>query len=140
MQAACPTRPWPERASHNSFGPACPGATMEYVPTATSETIEVVNGVHLTQLAVGERMSVQHVRMEPGAIVPEHDHPHEQIGFIYGGELTFFLADGTEREVRAGESFGFASGEAHAAENRGDEDVLAVDAFSPPRADPDWLE
>lgn len=112
---------------------------MEYVTPTTSDTIEVVDGVHLTQLAVGDRMSVQHVRMEPGAVVPEHDHDHEQVGFIYGGRLTFFLADGTEHEVGAGESFGFASGEPHAAENRGEEDVLAVDVFSPPRDDPDWL-
>ncbi|PSP87560.1 cupin domain-containing protein, partial [Halobacteriales archaeon QH_8_68_33] len=31
-------------------------------------------GVHLTQLAIGERMSIQHLRIEPGAEVPMHDH------------------------------------------------------------------
>ncbi|MFB6073612.1 MAG: cupin domain-containing protein, partial [Haloarculaceae archaeon] len=51
---------------------------MEEVPHAARETVEAAEGVHLTQLAVGERMSVQHFHIEPGARVPEHDHRHEQ--------------------------------------------------------------
>ncbi len=113
---------------------------MEYVPEAARETVEAVDGVHLAQLAVGERMSVQHFRIEPAATVPEHDHPHEQVGFIYGGTLTFVLADGTEYDVAAGESYELDGDEPHAAENRGDADALGIDVFSPPRANPDWSE
>lgn len=113
---------------------------MDHASIAGREAVEVVDGVHLTQLAVGDRMSVQHVRMEPGAVVPEHDHPHDQVGFVYGGTMTLVLADGAERDIGPGESYGLAGGEAHAAENRGEEAVLAVDVFSPPRPNPDWLE
>jgi hypothetical protein len=33
-----------------------------------------------------------------------------------------------------------AGEEVHGAENRGEETVLGVDVFSPPRTDPDWAE
>ena len=104
-----------------------------------AETVEVEPGVHLTQLVAGEAMSVQHVRMEPGAIVPEHSHHHEQVGYIYAGELTFLLAGG-EVSVGPGEGYSLESEEVHGAENRCEETVLAVDVFSPPRPNPDWLE
>lgn len=103
------------------------------------EEIEVEPGVHLAQLVAGEEMSVQHVRMEPGATVPEHSHHHEQVGYIYAGELTFLLAGG-EVTVGPDEGYSLASEEVHGAENRGEETVRAVDVFSPPRPNPDWLE
>lgn len=100
---------------------------------------EAVDGVHLAQLAAGEATSVQHFCIEPGATVPAHDHPHEQAGFIYEGELTFLLEEG-ETTVAAGESYVLAGEEHHGAENRGDVAVVGVDIFSPPRIDPDWAE
>lgn len=113
---------------------------MDRIPSDAQETVEVLEGVYLTQLAVGDHMSIQHVRMEPGAAVPEHDHHHEQVGFTYQGAFTFVLADGTEIEVGAGESYALDGGEPHAAENRGESVALGIDIFSPPRANPDWLE
>ena len=106
---------------------------------AESETVEAVEGVHLTQLVAGDRMSVQHFHIEPGATVPEHSHHHEQTGFIAGGALTF-LVDGEEFVASTGESYVLPGDEPHAAENRGDVAVKGVDIFSPPRTDPDWGE
>ncbi|MFC7226542.1 cupin domain-containing protein [Salinirubellus salinus] len=113
---------------------------MERVPLAESDTVEAVPDVHLAQLAAGERMSVQHFRIDPGATVPEHSHHHEQAGFVYRGELTFSLADGEEVVVGAGDAYDIAGEEVHGAENRGEEPVEGVDIFSPPRPDPDWAE
>lgn len=110
---------------------------MDRVPL--TETTEAVENVHLAQLAAGEEMSVQHFEFEPGATVPSHDHPHEQTGFVYEGELTFLLEDG-ERTVSAGESYVLAGGEVHGAENRDETVVRGVDVFSPPRPNPDWAE
>jgi quercetin dioxygenase-like cupin family protein len=112
---------------------------METMEPAEGETVEVVEGVYLTQLVAGDRTSTQHVRVEPGATVPEHSHRHEQAGYIAGGTLTF-LVDGEEHEVGPGESFVIPGEEPHAAENRGDGPVEGVDIFSPPRTDPDWAE
>ena len=112
---------------------------MEHVVPEASETVEVSEGVHLTQLAVGERMSIQHLRMEPGGRVPMHSHHHEQLGFVYRGTQTFVFEDDVEVDVEPGESYVLESEEPHAAENQGDEEMLAIDIFSPPRPNPGWL-
>lgn len=113
---------------------------MEIVPDGDTDEVEVEDGVFLAQLAAGDEMSIQHLRMEPGARVPEHSHHHEQVGFVYEGEQTFILEDGAAVTVEPGESYRLESHEVHAAENRGDEELLAIDVFSPPRHDPNWLD
>lgn len=104
------------------------------------DEVEVESGVFLAQLASGDEMSIQHLRMDPGARVPEHSHHHEQVGFVYQGEQTFILEDGEALTVKPGESYWLESEEVHGAENRGDEVLLAIDVFSPPRANPNWLD
>lgn len=110
---------------------------MERVPL-TTET-EAVEGVHLALLAGTEGMNVQHFRIEPGAVVPEHSHDNEQTGFVYEGELTF-LVEGEEVVAGPGDSYAIPADEPHAAENRGDAPVRGVDVFAPPRQDPDWRD
>jgi quercetin dioxygenase-like cupin family protein len=112
---------------------------MERVPLAERETVEAVEGVYLTQLAVGENMSVQHFHIEPGAVVPEHDHHHEQAGWVESGEGVF-IVDGEELLVQDGDSYTIPGGEPHAVEVRGDEALVGVDIFHPPREAPDWGE
>ncbi len=112
---------------------------METVSHADDDGVEAVEQVHLQQGAAGEKTSVQQFHIEPGAHVPEHSHHHEQAGYIARGELTFLLADG-EVTVGPGESYVLSGEEVHGAENRGDEPVVGVDVFSPPRTDPDWAE
>ena len=110
---------------------------MERVPLSAVEATEAVDGVHLAQLAAGTEMSVPHFRIEAGATVPEHSHPHEQTGYLTAGTLTF-LVDGEELTVSAGDSYAIPGGEPHAVENRGDTTVEGVDIFAPPRVNPDW--
>jgi len=105
-----------------------------------NETVEVSEGVFLTQLAIGERMSIQHLRIEPGGEVPMHDHHHEQLGFVYEGTQTFLLEDDETVDIDAGESYYLESEEPHAALNLGDETMRAIDIFSPPRPNPSWLD
>ncbi|PSQ56115.1 cupin domain-containing protein [Halobacteriales archaeon SW_8_68_21] len=112
---------------------------MDIVPDADAEAVEAVDGVFLTQGAVGEAMSIQRFEIDPGDAVPEHDHPHEQIGIITEGAITFAV-DGDERVVEAGDTYVIPGGEPHAATNRDDEPVVGYDIFSPPRANPDWGE
>ena len=112
---------------------------MERVGLSERETVEAVEKVHLAQLATGERTSIQSFEIEPGATVPEHSHRHEQTGFVYEGELTFLVDDGTVA-VGPGDSFTIPGDEPHAAENRGEAVVRGIDVFAPPRPDPDWAE
>ena len=101
---------------------------------------EAVDDVFLAQMASGENTSVQHFRIEPDAVVPSHEHHHEQAGFIYQGEGTFILEDGEEITLGPGDSYVLEGHEVHSVENRGDEPFLGVDIFSPPRTNPDWGE
>ncbi|MFC7153927.1 cupin domain-containing protein [Halomarina halobia] len=112
---------------------------MEIAPRTERKTTEAVDGVHLAQLVVGENMSVQYFRIEPGAEVPEHSHPHEQTGYVTAGVLTF-VVDGEERRVGVDDGYAIPADEPHAARNEGDELVEGVDIFSPPRLDVDWSE
>jgi len=113
---------------------------MDVVEPDLSEEVEVEPGVYLSQLAAGKKMSIQHLRMDPGARVPEHSHHHEQVGFVYQGEQTFVLDGGDAITVDTGGSYHLKSHEVHAAENRADTELLAIDVFSPPRPNPGWLE
>lgn len=113
---------------------------MEIVPPNGMEEVEVEDGVYLAQLATGDEMSIQHLRMEPGASVPQHSHHHEQVGFVYQGEQTFILEDGEAHTVMPQESYHLESHEVHGAENRADTELLAIDIFSPPRPEPNWLD
>ncbi|WP_254824041.1 cupin domain-containing protein [Haloglomus halophilum] len=110
---------------------------MEHVADGERETVEAVPGVHLTQLAAGEELSIQRFHIEPDAEVPEHDHHHEQTGYVVEGTLTF-LVGGDEYAMGTGDSFTIPGGEPHAAVNRGDEPVVGIDTFAPPRPTPDW--
>lgn len=100
---------------------------------------EVVDGVYLAQLAAGDRMSIQHFHIEPGAEVPAHEHEHEQLGYLYEGTLTFDV-DGEEIIVSAGESYAIQSNEPHGVVNHGEDPANGIDIFSPPRLDVPWNE
>jgi quercetin dioxygenase-like cupin family protein len=112
---------------------------METVDLSERSVVEAVEGVHVANLAVGDRMSVQHFHVEPGAEVPEHSHPHEQVGFVYNGALTFVVG-GEEYVVGTDESYSIPGDEPHAAVNTGTDPVDGIDVFSPPRENPPWAE
>ena len=70
---------------------------------------------------------------EPGAVVPEHAHPHEQITFVLEGELVFTL--GTEtRVIRAGDGVTIPANVPHRAVT-GPVPTRALDAWNPIRED-----
>src|SRR5437660_70133 len=47
-------------------------------------------GVSIATCAA-EKMMLSHVVMEAGAIVLEHQHPHEQLGMVLKGKAIFFI-------------------------------------------------
>jgi quercetin dioxygenase-like cupin family protein len=112
---------------------------MEHLLPEDSETSEPVEDVHAAYLIEGNQMSSQHFEMNPGAVIPEHDHSHEQIGFVYEGEITLFVGD-DKRTVSAGEGFFLPGGESHEVENTGETIARGVDIFSPPRPEDYWSE
>ena len=68
---------------------------------------------------------------EPGSVVPEHEHPHEQISYVVEGAMEFTLGDET-RVLRAGEGVRCPPGVPHGAVIL-DEPTVALDAWYPRR-------
>ena len=60
----------------------------------------------------GERMSVAFFTIAGGSRVPEHAHPHEQIGTVLKGKLELSIA-GEKHLVTAGGAYHIPSGVTH---------------------------
>jgi len=70
---------------------------------------------------------------EPGAAVPEHAHPNEQITVVVEGAMEFTLGEETQT-LRAGEGVCIPPNVPHKARVL-DERTVAYDAWSPTRED-----
>jgi quercetin dioxygenase-like cupin family protein len=110
---------------------------MDRVTEAEREQREVAADVYLADLAAGERASMKHWRVEPGATLPTHRHANEQIGYVISGTLIAHV-EGEEHRLEPGDSYAFSSEELHGARNRGDEPAIGIGILSPPRDEPDW--
>src|SRR3954453_11470091 len=60
-------------------------------------------GVHI-HTAAAEKMMISVVDLEPGSVVEEHSHPHEQVGMLLEGEALFIIG-GEEKTLRAGDCY-----------------------------------
>ena len=81
----------------------------------------------------GARMMINFVRIEPGAEVPLHHHPHEQGGTVIEGMIVMTI-NGETRELRAGDVYIAPPDSVHGAIG-GPDGCLVVDIFAPPRED-----
>ncbi|HLZ69302.1 MAG TPA: cupin domain-containing protein [Dehalococcoidia bacterium] len=92
--------------------------------------VEMFPGVSRRTLNSGDNATLVEVSIAAGAVVPEHTHPHEQIGYLASGRLRFVIGD----EVRAlepGDSWLVPGGVPHVVTALADS--IAVDVFSPVR-------
>jgi quercetin dioxygenase-like cupin family protein len=100
---------------------------------AAGPWLELAPGVRMSPL-FGEGAMLNLLEFEPGARVPEHDHPHEQLGLVVDGELMLAIA-GTEHRLRAGQAYQIAGGVAHAARTEEGMRCRVLDVFQPVRED-----
>jgi quercetin dioxygenase-like cupin family protein len=89
------------------------------------------------RLIPAELMTLGHVYLDQGCLVPKHAHENEQLTYILEGTLRFWLGDDEAEvvDVHAGEVLHIPANVPHRAEAL--EDTLDVDIFDPPRQD--WL-
>jgi quercetin dioxygenase-like cupin family protein len=80
-----------------------------------------------------EKMTLSMVEMDPGAVIPEHSHPHEQIGYMVEGEFEFIIG-GKSHHVTAGQIWRIPGGVPHKV-IAGTKPVRAIDVFYPIRED-----
>jgi quercetin dioxygenase-like cupin family protein len=71
-------------------------------------------------------------RLEQGAVLPRHKHPHEQTGYLVSGRIELVIG-GEMHEVSAGDSWCIPGDVEHSAIAR--ENSVAIEVFSPVRED-----
>lgn len=96
------------------------------------QSVEQVPGAFRRVLADGDRMMVIEWMMNPGVVVPIHNHPHEQSGYVVSGEM-LFATGGVEHSITAGMGYAVAGTVPHGA--RFPVATTVIDIFSPPRED-----
>lgn len=91
-----------------------------------------VAGVDM-QIMTGQNVMVNWVRVEAGAAVPVHAHPHEQLGFVLEGEINMTI-DGETRVLKPGDAYAIPGTVTHGATG-GPNGCVVIDIFSPLRDD-----
>ena len=98
---------------------------------ATLPSISPVAGVDMSVL-VGGSMMLGIVTLAPGAVVPLHKHPNEQIGYVLEGIIALTIGQET-RDLGPGTAYLIPGGTPH--EGSSVDGCVVIDVFSPPRAD-----
>lgn len=99
-------------------------------PDATAVTM--LPGITRRTLTHGGRMLLVEFTIQAGAIFPEHNHPHEQIGYLCKGMGTLWIG-GESSTIEPGTSWCIPENVPHKAEFS--EESIAIDIFSPVRED-----
>jgi quercetin dioxygenase-like cupin family protein len=91
---------------------------------------ELAAGVSGRPLA-GEGAMLNLVELEPGAVVAQHSHPHEQLGICLRG-LMVLVVDGVEHPLGPMDAYVLPGNVEHSA-RAGPEGALVADVFQPVR-------
>ena len=104
----------------------------QFVQLDEVRAFELVAGVTGRPL-FGDSAMVNLIRFEPGATVPAHSHPHEQLGLVLEG-MQALVVDGVAHELGPLEAYVLPGGVEHSAYCR-PEGALVLDVFTPVRED-----
>jgi quercetin dioxygenase-like cupin family protein len=83
-------------------------------------------------LVHGNKTLMTEFRLEQGALLPKHKHPHEQTGYLVSGRMDLLIGNETHA-VSPGDSWCIPGDIEHSAVAR--EDSVAVEVFCPVRED-----
>jgi quercetin dioxygenase-like cupin family protein len=92
--------------------------------------IQMCPGIKRRTQSNGKTMYQMVALLDAGSIMPEHQHPQEQIVYILEGRMRL-IVQGTPHELVTGDSFYLASNVPHGVETI--EETRVLDTFSPPR-------
>ena len=102
-----------------------------YFDMAVVPVKSLVEGVTI-KVVHGERIMLSFVDFEAGASVPEHIHPHEQMGYVIAGEVEFDI-NGEKKRCQPGDAYIIPSNIHHTVKVSSDGPAKVLDIFSPPR-------
>ena len=96
------------------------------------ELQRIWDGVH-GRVVHGQRLTLGVIELDPGSVVPEHSHEHEQLGICLSGPLLFRVGE-ESRELRAGETWSIPGNVPHEV-HVGPDGAVVLDVFAPTRDD-----
>ncbi len=109
-----------------------PDADPQFVRFEDVKAFELAAGVNGRPL-FGSGAMINLIEFEPGAVVPLHSHPHEQLGIVLRG-MQALVVDGEPHELGPMEGYVLPSGVEHSA-YCGPDGALVIDIFQPVRED-----
>ena len=104
----------------------------QFVSFDSVRAFELVQGVSGRPL-FGEGAMLNLITFEPGAVVPLHSHPHEQLGIVIRGEQVLVVG-GVEHALGPLDGYSIPGGIEHSA-HCGPDGALVLDVFQPVRED-----
>ena len=104
----------------------------QFVRLDSVRHFELAPGVNGRPL-FGDGAMLNLIRFDPGATVPLHSHPHEQLGLVLEG-MQALVVDGVAYELGPLEAYVLPGGVEHSA-YCGPEGALVLDVFRPVRED-----
>jgi quercetin dioxygenase-like cupin family protein len=104
----------------------------QFVKFSDIRPFELAPGV-TGQPVFGEGAMLNLIEFEPGAVVPLHSHPHEQLGFCLRGTQVLVI-DGVEHPIGPMDAYVIPGSVEHSA-HCGPDGATVVDVFQPVRED-----
>lgn len=92
----------------------------------------VLAGIEQKTLVYGDKSLMVEFRLQKGAALPLHSHPHEQTGYLVRGQIRLTIGEDIH-EVLPGDSWCIPGDVLHGAEIV--EESVAVEVFAPLRED-----
>jgi quercetin dioxygenase-like cupin family protein len=94
---------------------------------------QVIEGVQMKVLVHGDKMLMAESKLTASSVFPEHDHPHEQTGYVVSGRIRLNVKDKPPFETGPGGAWSITGDTPHSAEVL--EDAVVVEVFHPIRED-----
>jgi quercetin dioxygenase-like cupin family protein len=91
-----------------------------------------IEGIQQKTLVYGAKTLMTEFRLKAGRVLPLHQHPYEQTGYLVRGRLRLIVGQ-EKHDAHPGDSWCIAPDVTHGAEVI--EDSVAIEVFSPPRED-----
>jgi len=105
---------------------------VPFIDIDNIEPLEVIPGCRM-RTPYGENLMLSYLEMDDGAVVPLHEHPHEQGGVLLKGKMELTIGDAV-RVVEPGSIFIIPPNTPHGAAAV-DGPAVVLDVFSPVRED-----
>ena len=93
---------------------------------------DALEKIKLKTLAYGTKTLMAEFRLEQGAVLPRHKHPHEQTGYLVSGRIDLTIGDVTHQAI-AGDSWCIPGDVEHNAVALAKS--VAIEVFCPVRED-----